>query len=814
MTSRPQDSQVPSAIRDKLASLRTGIRWYVAVHGLMLAIAWLCLTYWVLLLLDYGPVLLGFSEMPRPTRIVLLVVVGAGLAWILYRWVFRRVFVPFRDQSLALVLERRFPGLQDSLATVVQSKTSQEGMDNLAQGAGEDYQGQSQNQAQLQQAVVQRAVKQLESVLVRDVFTFRPLLIVSVAAALLMISVGWLVASYPDTFATSLRRLYLADQNPWPRQCQVEIVGIKIKHELPVEILPEMDSVLPLRSGRVIVGQASDVMLMVRAAAPSVQHPQRQLPRSCEFRYWTDDGGRGVLPMNKMGGPRDGYQMFTLEGQVLNGILSNINFYVRGGDHRIGPFQITTVPNPVVVQTELDCEFPSYMIDRESMRWTPRTVDWRNGTKLPLGTRVNVRCHANRKLQFVYILDEDGQLEERLDLTTVEQTDEATFQFCYPIENLNQPVRVSYWLQASDGVLSQRPHVVSIGMIQDEPPTVDARLSGIGSAVTPSVRIPFYGQILDDYGVAEARAEIRLPNDLSLSVDCELDAHGDLNGVVDFLELRREDQQPIDLPTTADSQIHVTVMARDHFDLDPERPNGQVGLGDRYVLDVVTPDRLLRILERLEASQRRRLEQIQTEMTEVRQFLTRSHSGQDEMIGYEPGDAKPLQHDPAQSARADLDLAQLFVQRALLQTQKSMHEVLGVAAAFSDIRLQLINNRVDSEDRKARLEQSVVDPLEQIGNQSLPQLESLLLDQDARFESVKGDRSTALLDEIENYAQEAIAQTDVVLLQIQQVLDSLQKFETQNELLDLVRRMIEDQQQLLQRTKAERNRQAFEGLLN
>ena len=60
----------------------------------------------------------------------------------------------------------------------------------------------------------------------------------------------------------------------------------------------------------------------------------------------------------------------------------------------------------------------------------------------------------------------------------------------------------------------------------------------------------------------------------------------------------------------------------------------------------------------------------------------------------------------------------------------------------------------------------------------------------------------------------SLTQLDDVLTQIQNVLDSLLKFETQNELLDLVRDMLEQQQALKRRTEAIRNREAFDDIFN
>ena len=101
-------------------------------------------------------------------------------------------------------------------------------------------------------------------------------------------------------------------------------------------------------------------------------------------------------------------------------------------------------------------------------------------------------------------------------------------------------------------------------------------------------------------------------------------------------------------------------------------------------------------------------------------------------------------------------------------------------------------------------------------------LESTLDLQDKAFAALSTNRHVASgpsttrdpqNDELEKLATQSLEQVDQTLLQLQSVLGVLKKFETHNELLDLVRNMIQSQEQLLQRTKAERNRQSFEDLL-
>src|SRR3954463_3633820 len=91
-----------------LAGLRRRIRVYIWAEGMALALIWLGLMFWFGLALDYLPVLMGASEMPIVPRALLLAGNGIALAYIFYRWIGRRIFVPLGDRSLALVLERRF----------------------------------------------------------------------------------------------------------------------------------------------------------------------------------------------------------------------------------------------------------------------------------------------------------------------------------------------------------------------------------------------------------------------------------------------------------------------------------------------------------------------------------------------------------------------------------------------------------------------------------------------------------------------------------------------------------------------------------
>ena len=278
------------------------------------------------------------------------------------------------------------------------------------------------------------------------------------------------------------------------------------------------------------------------------------------------------------------------------------------------------------------------------------------------------------------------------------------------------------------------------------------------------------------------------------------------------------------MPVDGESTLALTVMANDRFDLE-DQPN--VGEGDRYELQIVSPEELLRILEQAEVGQRRRLEQIVREVKEQKDYLVRTKSqvGQTDSIQLEPGENEPGDEPKGEDDPGRHELRRLFAQRALLQNDKSLQEVLGCVDAFDNLRLQLINNRITADARQKRFEDSVIAPLRQTADVTMTRLVDQLQQLEVQLREIEGlalnkidppDPKTieTLRLAAEENSVESIAMTDQVLIELNEVLDLLIKHETQNELLDIVRQMIDKQKELLERTKKERQKKSFEDLLD
>ncbi len=316
-----------------------------------------------------------------------------------------------------------------------------------------------------------------------------------------------------------------------------------------------------------------------------------------------------------------------------------------------------------------------------------------------------MRARANKDLAKVDIRDLQTQQTTVYDVASLGGDPR---QIEYVVDSLTGNLTLELTLHDTDGVISDPPIRLFIAGIEDQPPVVAATLRGIGTAITPDVILPAQGTITDDYDVDTSWFDVVVNDSAPRQFPFDVPETGQLTAALDFRALRAAAGG---LELKPKDKLAVTLMASDRCDL-AAAPN--VGSGDRYQLDVVTPDELLAMLERRELGLRRRLEQIIDELGEMRDSVSRVKREPAGARGTAPEDSRkaesvdPAADDAGRSRRrrsppksANSRCARLRTQRAVVQCQKSAQEILGVAASFDDIREELINNRVDSEDRKS-----------------------------------------------------------------------------------------------------------------
>jgi hypothetical protein len=377
------------------------------------------------------------------------------------------------------------------------------------------------------------------------------------------------------------------------------------------------------------------------------------------------------------------------------------------------------------------------------------------------------------------------------------------------VDAVQEDLMLDIRLHDEDDVLSQDPHRLFIGAVADTPPDVNVTLRGIGTLITPIARVPIEGQVSDDYGVASAWVETQLGETRTLRDDAEIGAGGKINAVIDFRDKSRDEKNRVVL--VPEDVVVVSVKAEDRYDLEGD-PNE--GVGDRYQLKVVTEEQLMAYLARQEQTMREILEHARDEMQREHDALIRSKSddalGGDALVEptvAEPDDVAPAEDEAAEKLTPEEEVRRrrrLRVQQVLAQSSKSRQEIRGVAEGFAAIREELINNRTDSIDHQNRLQNDVYNPLIYLTEELFTELDRQVNeDLEPRIDEPAGYVAAA---------DQSIVQIEDILVRIDEVLEKLQRFEDINRLIEIVRAMIQQQENLTEETKAEQTKRVLQEL--
>jgi hypothetical protein len=490
-------------------------------------------------------------------------------------------------------------------------------------------------------------------------------------------------------------------------------------------------------------------------------------------------------------------------------VLTPIEFYVYGGDDRRGPYRLEVVDSPTITQMSLHCEYPAYT------HRAPRDMPVSGIMPIPVGTKIVIQATTNKDLRAVRIdevLDGTSPVSNRI---TIAEDSQAPRTFEFSIDGFKTDATLLFNLFDSDGLKSREPIRLALTAVPDEPPQVAARLTGIGTAITPQARLPLSGEITDDYAIGRAWFELKVdegkPKELPFVTD---PAGREKLQVAEAIEVGPFQLKP-------KQKLHLVANAADTYDL-AEKPN--VGASQKYVLDIVTAEQLRSMLEARELQLRRRFETIYQEFNDTRDLLARidliaagpkadateeptdgDRKPGEHPEGYEPGDepAKGASAAESEAESAEQVAAKRRVQAARVtqNSSRSADEIRGLAAAFEEIRAELVNNRVDTEELKKRLQDGISAPLRRIADVRFPEL----LDRLKMLETSLDKPADA-----EPAQDAARAQADIILVEMKQVLDNMLELETFNEALDLLRAIIKSQEELNQLTKQRQKSKVLE----
>jgi len=781
-------AQSPSTLDPRigrvLADLRRRIRRYVTIESILAVIAVLLSGFWIGLLLDRVPPLFGALEMPRSARAVVLGIVVVTVAVALYRLLVSRLFRTLPDKSMALLLERHHPQFSGRLMTAVELSHPQRSTET--------------HSSALLEKVAAEAAELVADVDPRKVFRTIPLRNKGAAIVPMTLALIALAVASPATVKQGLQRLLLISDDPWPRRADLRMVGVEVPIVGALE--PSGSSsvrLVPFQDNQVRVAKGGAVTLRIEARDEGAE-----VPEVCTVYYRSAGGVRGQVNMRRSGRVRDGYQSFVLDGPPLAGIADDLVIHIQGLDDRLDDFQIFAVDAPSITSLQIEATYPPYL-RTEGLATADLVTPYQPGLRIREGSSILLRGTTGAPLARVEAAISDGDGAPALVPVDVPSQGQ---DFSLRVTDLRQGASIVMVPFDQNEISAPSPSRYFLGVVADAPPEVQFRLRGIGPSVTAKVRIPIEGIATDDYGVSQMQVQLAPVQDALQPVHSESVAvgrDGNFETTIDIRDLT--DAGRFAAPQPGDQWL-VYGEASDAYDLGPPH----VTRTNLIRVEIVTPDNLLAALERRELALRMRLEQLISETKNLRDGLDRLR--REGWSGQEPAgspsvsfaaprifqESTPQPDELSDTSEAEpeadraLQVLRLRIQQADLQTAKTGDELTGIVAAIDDIILEMQNNRVDTPDRIERLSAGVRNPLGNVVSGSLFQLRSQIF----AINKQAGDSASA-----PELAATAVQTSERVILELTEILEQMLDLESYNEVLDMVRGLIEQQESLIEATE-------------
>ncbi|MEK0425732.1 MAG: hypothetical protein RJB11_1823 [Planctomycetota bacterium] len=762
----------------------------IATQGIAVLLIWLLGSFIAFGLIDYLPTRFGADESPRIVRLIMLVIIAAGTIGILYHYFWNRWLVRWSDSALALAIERRYPEFQSTLVTTVQAAGPSARLKSKDLDAIEHP-----NRPGMIELAARKAVDKIASIDVRSLVQLSTLQweLGLLAATLGLFGVGSLL--HPDLVSHWSKRLYGLSDAPWPRRTSLGVVGLELDVP-PFTNSPTRDRYLvPMENNRLLAPKGSSVRLRT-TAKDLLAEPYDK----CALHYRDRSGNRGRASMlsYSSSNPRE----FILDGPPLEAINDNLWFSIVGGDARLSNLVLETVDAPLALSTNLDVSYPSYLQRSTKTTWGNERLEFRNGMRLPQGTQVGFWIRANKPIRKIDVMQVSGASGEDSTKQYTVELDKPALEFAIPSTVLLGNLFVELRLWDDLGLCSTRVQQYVIAATADKVPEIDFVLEGISTAITENAKLPIRRKIKDDYDLDQTWIESRIDEQETVKTELQVSSQGSGDFDIDLKALKDAGA----MTPNVGSVFSLMVAASDFFDVpsSPDAPSvAHVGRSTPIQLSVVTEDQFLILLDRREAAMRRRLEQIISELGQLRDLLiltNKNNTQTPEPSAEDPSGSAESKETPAQ-ARSRILL--LRSQQAGAQVAKSEGELNGVLSEISMLVAELINNRIDSNDRRERLGNKIKAPLESL-------LESKWKPFALQINQLEGTLAKLTPEELSSQIDQGVAKNNEIIASLNAILADMIEIQDLNEIIDRVRGLLDQQSKILDRSKQEQKKSTLD----
>lgn len=742
-------SQWQNEIRTRLGELRSAIRRYLLLEGAAVVVVLLAVWFWVTYLVDIGYFGSTRLELPKGFRTAALVVGLGGIALTAMSWIATRVMRPLRMDSLALLLEQKFPEFNGRLMSALRSYVPDGEAATMMAARNE-----------------QHAADRLRDVDVLEVLNPAPLRRWAIAAGAMFVSVLAFGATNTSAMGRWSDAFLEGKSGYWEsfRKTDIELRVVRQPGDVEVAFVDRQAK------------HARGAHLTLIAIVPE----GREVPSRVTLTVRSvGAGGEAIdqdVPMTPSG---DGRFRHT----VLR-VVEDLEIDLTGGDFTtITPYFVDVVDPPRIDSMKLVCRFPEYTGLNEGSN---TVVPIQSSTvELPFGTTFRLISSTNKPLLSVRLggPDADATPSIRPEIDTAssqwsvegivgptrEENNASTIAF-----ESAQPLEIT--LTDTDGLTSQQPIELTFLTKRDNPPLIAVEAKGIGTSVTRQARLPFIGILADDYGLDEAWFDFAVrgtdaPITESQRQLLDVNVAGQRNVELDS-ELSALDLRPLGL--VVGQQLKLNVNASDRNDL----TGPGIGRSEPTTLMIVSSDELLRLLYDKELNLRQRFERILEEVRETRDDIVLA-----EEKAKAGGDGEVWNQLSAAT------------EQAVLAIRKNESETRSIIALFGDIRAEIVNNRVDTADMLERIDRGIVGPLTRVVGENFPTTETSIV---AARDVSRGEIEFSAAIEPLNVAKENLQR---LVRRLEDVLNEMQRRQSYNQLIKELQRLIELQKSLQKKTE-------------
>ncbi len=343
-----------SPLHSRIAALRGRVRRLLALHGLSLVVAGLAVFTLLAGLADWS------IHLAREIRVALLAAMIGLAGYLFVRLVVLPLVVRFRDLDIALKIERRWPGLNDRLASTIQFLDMQE--------AGEGDRSDVLGSQALREATIKQTIDEVQSIDFRAVVDPRPARNASLIALASLLAGLAVYASDPRLAKIALDRLFRPlSTTAWPQMTHLAILNV------PTKVAKGEPFALDVGVGK-----------------------EERAPRSAKVTYRYADGEVVTESLRP-----DNQNQFHGRKESVE---KSFSFTVAAGDDATRERSVEVVPPPVVTSFDVRLSFPAYtgLMDQ-------RLAAGKTTFQAVRGTKVSVLGNANKPLSTARLVRGEGQ---------------------------------------------------------------------------------------------------------------------------------------------------------------------------------------------------------------------------------------------------------------------------------------------------------------------------------------------------------------------------------------------------------------------